>query len=98
MQVFEILVYFGDSCQDVLSTLDSPHKVFYKSEDKMKILSPSPHKQVPSKCNDYGFFLAALSLHCCSLAFSSCSKRGLLSRAVHRLRISVASRVAKPGL
>lgn len=51
MQVFEILVYFGDSCQDVLSTLDSPHKVFYKSEDKMKILSPSPHKQIPSKCN-----------------------------------------------
>ena len=61
MQVFEILVYFGNSCQDVLSTLDSPHKVFYKSEDRMKILSPSPHKQVPSKCNDYFFFLAVLS-------------------------------------
>ena len=56
MQVFEILVHFGDSCQDVLSTLGSPHKVFYKSEDKMKILSPSSHKQVPSKCNDCFFF------------------------------------------
>uniref|UniRef100_A0A3B5MBC4 Phagosome assembly factor 1 n=1 Tax=Xiphophorus couchianus TaxID=32473 RepID=A0A3B5MBC4_9TELE len=48
-------IFFGDSCQDVLGTLGSPHKVFYKSEDKMKIHSPSPHKQVPSKCNDYFF-------------------------------------------
>ncbi|NIG60612.1 UPF0183 protein C16or [Pontoporia blainvillei] len=53
MWVFEFLVYFGSSCQDVLSMLPSPHKVFYKSEDKMKIYSPSPDKQVPSKCNDY---------------------------------------------
>lgn len=28
-------IYFGDSCQDVLSALGSPHKVFYKSEDKV---------------------------------------------------------------
>ncbi|RXM33553.1 UPF0183 protein C16orf70 [Acipenser ruthenus] len=55
VRVLERCIYFGDSCQDVLSTLGSPHKVFYKSEDKMKIHSPSPHKQVPSKCNDYFF-------------------------------------------
>ncbi|XP_015678427.1 UPF0183 protein C16orf70 [Protobothrops mucrosquamatus] len=55
IRVSERCVYFGDSCQDVLSTLGSPHKVFYKSEDKMKIHSPSPHKQVPSKCNDFFF-------------------------------------------
>lgn len=36
MRVFERCVYFGDSCQDVLSTLGSPHKVFYKSEDKVR--------------------------------------------------------------
>lgn len=35
MRVFERAVYFGDSCQDVLSMLGSPHKVFYKSEDKV---------------------------------------------------------------
>ena len=44
-------IYFGDSCQDVLGALGSPHKVFYKSEDKVgKLLqfeliilsSPSP--------------------------------------------------------
>lgn len=28
-------IYFGDSCQDVLGALGSPHKVFYKSEDKV---------------------------------------------------------------
>uniref|UniRef100_A0A8C9G455 Uncharacterized protein n=1 Tax=Pavo cristatus TaxID=9049 RepID=A0A8C9G455_PAVCR len=38
MRVFERCVYFGDSCQDVLSTLGSPHKVFYKSEDKVRAL------------------------------------------------------------
>lgn len=28
-------IFFGDSCQDVLGALGSPHKVFYKSEDKV---------------------------------------------------------------
>uniref|UniRef100_A0A8C5PW71 Phagosome assembly factor 1 n=1 Tax=Leptobrachium leishanense TaxID=445787 RepID=A0A8C5PW71_9ANUR len=53
MRVMERCIHFGDSCQDVLSTLGAPHKIFYKSDDKMKIHSPSPHKQVPAKCNDY---------------------------------------------
>ncbi|XP_049578788.1 phagosome assembly factor 1 isoform X3 [Syngnathus scovelli] len=52
---FERKIYFGDCCQKVLGALGSPHKVFYKSEDKMKIHSPSPHKEVTSKCNDYFF-------------------------------------------
>lgn len=30
-------IYFGDSCQDVLGALGSPHKVFYKSEDKVGV-------------------------------------------------------------
>uniref|UniRef100_A0A8C6M4C7 Phagosome assembly factor 1 n=1 Tax=Nothobranchius furzeri TaxID=105023 RepID=A0A8C6M4C7_NOTFU len=55
VRFLERSIFFGDSCQDVLGALGSPHKVFYKSEDKMKIHSPSPHKQVPSKCNDYFF-------------------------------------------
>ncbi|XP_037068729.1 UPF0183 protein CG7083-like [Pollicipes pollicipes] len=33
-------IRFGDSCQDVTSLLGAPTKVFYKSEDKMKIHSP----------------------------------------------------------
>lgn len=109
VRAVERSIYFGDSCQDVLSALGSPHKVFYKSEDKvmtkpiytkhctlfsrwakpnshipsphvfclswnlfifctsqMKIHSPSPHKQVPSKCNDYYFnyyILGVVSIH-----------------------------------
>ena len=42
--------------------------------------------------------MAALGLHCCAQAFSSCSKRGLLFVAVHRLLISVASLVAEHRL
>lgn len=32
-------IFFGDSCQDVLGALGSPHKVFYKSEDKVEELT-----------------------------------------------------------
>ena len=34
-------------------------------------------------------FLAALGLHCCAWAFSSCGEQGLLFVAVHRLLIAV---------
>ena len=36
-------------------------------------------------------FVAALDLHCCMQAFSSCSQQGLLFIAAHRLVIVVAS-------
>ena len=42
-------------------------------------------------------FLAALGLHCCSQAFSSCSEWGLLFIAVRRLLIVVTSPVAEHG-
>ena len=40
-------------------------------------------------------FLAALGLHCCRRAFSSCDEWGLLLVAVHRLLIAVASLVVE---
>ena len=43
-------------------------------------------------------FLAALGLHCCARAFSSCSERGLLFVVVHRLLIAVASLVVGHGI
>ena len=43
-------------------------------------------------------FLAALGLHCCVRAFSSCGERGLLSVGVRGLFIAVASFVAEHGL
>ena len=54
-------------------------------------------------CNVFSFFkliylfLAALGLCCCAWAFSSCGERGLLSLAVHRFLIAVASLVAEHG-
>ena len=43
-------------------------------------------------------FLAALGLHCCARAFSSCGERGLLFVAVRGLLIVVASLVAEHRL
>ena len=43
-------------------------------------------------------FLAALGLHCCTQAFSSCGELGLLFVAVHGLLTVVASLVAEHGL
>ena len=42
-------------------------------------------------------FLAALGLHCCTQAFSSCGELGLLFVVVHGLLIAVAF-VAEHGL
>ena len=42
--------------------------------------------------------LAALGLHCCARAFSSCSELGLLLVVVCRLLTAVASLVAEHGL
>ena len=43
-------------------------------------------------------FLAALGLHCCTQAFSSCGEWGQLFVAVHGLLIAVASLVVGHGL
>ena len=43
-------------------------------------------------------FLAALGLCCCTRAFSSCGKRGLLFVVVSGFLIAVASPVAEHGL
>ena len=42
--------------------------------------------------------MAALGLRCCTQAFSSCGKWGLLFVVVHGLLIAVASFVAEHGL
>ena len=52
---------------------------------------------------DFFFFLiylclAALGLHCCLWAFSSCGEWGLLFVAVHKPLIVVASLVVENGL
>lgn len=47
------IVRFGDSVQDVLSALGAPSRVFYKSEDKMKIHSPNAHRRKMALKSDY---------------------------------------------
>ena len=47
---------------------------------------------------DSSFLLAALDLHFCMTAFSSCGEPGLLFTGVCRVLIVVASLVARPGL
>ena len=43
-------------------------------------------------------YLAALGLHCCAWAFSSCGERGLLFVEVRGLLIAVASFIVEHGL
>ncbi|CAH8614307.1 unnamed protein product [Schistosoma margrebowiei] len=53
---------FGDSVQDVLSALGSPSRVFYKTEDKMKIHLPQSHRLVQPRKSDYFFNYFPLGL------------------------------------
>ena len=49
-------------------------------------------------CFLFFLFLAALGLHCCPWAFSSCHEQGLLFVAVRKLLIAVASPFAEHRL
>uniref|UniRef100_A0A2P2I9G3 UPF0183 protein CG7083 n=1 Tax=Hirondellea gigas TaxID=1518452 RepID=A0A2P2I9G3_9CRUS len=53
-------VMFGDSCQTVLSTIGAPNRVFYKSEDKMKIHNTKRQKGI--RHSDYFFNYFTLGL------------------------------------
>jgi len=55
-------VYFGDTCQSVLSSLGAPSRVFYKSEDKMKIHSPNSNKKPVDVHSDYFYNYFTLGL------------------------------------
>ena len=46
-------VLFGDSVQDVISAIGAPARIFYKSEDKMKIHSPNAHRKAATQKSDY---------------------------------------------
>ena len=53
-QTVEREIFFGDSCQDILVALGSPSKIFFKSEDKMRIHSTNTHlKSSKHKSSDY---------------------------------------------
>eukprot|EP01137_Pigoraptor_chileana_P016156 Opistho-2@72748 len=45
-------ISFGDSCQDVISEIGPPSKIFYKDEDKMKIHARAGSTE-DTRCSDY---------------------------------------------
>lgn len=55
-------VKFGQSCQAICSALGAPSKVFYKSEDKMKIHSPDANRRAAQRRSDYFFNYFTLGL------------------------------------
>jgi hypothetical protein len=55
-------VLFGDSCEDVASAIGAPSRVFFKSEDKMKIHSPNSRRRIQSKRSDFFFNYFSLGL------------------------------------
>ncbi|KAG5682430.1 hypothetical protein PVAND_011783 [Polypedilum vanderplanki] len=62
-QCFTRDILFGDNVQDIASSLGAPSRVFFKSEDKMKIHSPSAHKRVQRKSDFfYNYFTLGIDI------------------------------------
>nr|CAI5841052.1 unnamed protein product [Callosobruchus analis] len=59
---FKREILLGHSAQDVASALGAPSKVFYKSEDKMRIHSPNAHRKITATRSDYFFNYFTLGL------------------------------------
>ena len=54
--IFKASIYSVDRCYSkIISKLTPFSRVFFKSEDKMKIHSPSAHRRVQSKRSDFFF-------------------------------------------
>lgn len=55
-------ILLGQSAQDISSAIGAPSKVFYKSEDKMRIHAPNAHRRVATNRSDYFFNYFTLGL------------------------------------
>ncbi|XP_065889838.1 phagosome assembly factor 1-like isoform X2 [Dysidea avara] len=71
-------ICLNDSVQDVLSKLGAPSKVFFKSEDKMKIHSTNPDKPPHSCRSDYFFNYFTLGIDVLFDATSHTAKKFVL--------------------
>ncbi|XP_071480830.1 phagosome assembly factor 1-like [Diadema antillarum] len=70
-------VTFGDSCQDVMGSLGAPNKIFFKSEDKMRIHSRSFHKDQP-RTSDYFYNYFTVGVDILFDASTHCVKKFIL--------------------
>ncbi|XP_050505912.1 PHAF1 protein CG7083 isoform X1 [Diabrotica virgifera virgifera] len=61
-QEFEKEVLLGQSAQEIATALGAPSKVFFKSEDKMRIHSPNAHRKITAIRSDYFFNYFTLGL------------------------------------
>ncbi|XP_014241529.1 UPF0183 protein CG7083 [Cimex lectularius] len=48
-------IALGECCQAVATSIGAPNRVFFKSEDKMRIHSPSNQRRAAEKSSDYFF-------------------------------------------
>jgi hypothetical protein len=55
-------VTFGDSCEDVMSSIGCPTKVYIKDEDKMEIHSPAAYKHRSKYSSDYFYNYTTLGV------------------------------------
>ena len=55
-------VWFSDTCEDILSALGAPSRVFFKAEDKMRIHSPHAHKRDKARRSDFFYNYFTLGL------------------------------------
>lgn len=71
-------VLFGHSVQDVISAIGAPARVFYKSEDKMKIHSPNAHRKAATQKSDYFYNYFTLGFDILFDARTNCVKKFVL--------------------
>ncbi|XP_076673685.1 PHAF1 protein CG7083 isoform X4 [Andrena cerasifolii] len=71
-------VLFGDTCEDVLSALGAPSRVFFKAEDKMRIHSPHAHKRDKIRRSDFIYNYFTLGLDVLFDAKTQCVKKFVL--------------------
>lgn len=71
-------VLFDDSAQDVISSLGAPARIFFKSEDKMKIHSPNAHRKTATQKSDYFYNYFTLGFDVLFDARTNCVKKFVL--------------------
>lgn len=59
---FERKILLGQSAQDISSAIGAPSRVFYKSEDKMRIHASNAQRRVTTNRSDYFFNYFTLGL------------------------------------